>query len=56
MHVSDEVAVDLDADGAVVGVEFLLPPVAITSYLRTELFERLAVIGEALVDLRAAVA
>ena len=56
VHVSDEVVVDLDASGAVVGVEFLLAPAAIEPSVREALFERFPVVRTALAEFQAAVA
>jgi len=56
VHVSDEVAVDVDEGDAVVGVEFLSAPAAIAPHVREALFERFPVVREALVELQAAVA
>ena len=56
VHVSDEVVVDVDASGAVVGVEFLLAPAAIEPSVREALFERFPVVRTALAEFQAAVA
>lgn len=56
VHVSDEVVVDVDASGAVVGVEFLLAPAAIAPSVREALFERFPVVRTALAEFQAAVA
>ncbi len=56
VHVSDEVAVDVDADDLVVGVEFLLAPATIERHVRDVLFERFPVVQKALAELHAAVA
>lgn len=56
MHVCDEVAVDVDANDAVVGVEFLLAPVEIEAQARAALFKRFPVVRKALADFGAAVA
>jgi uncharacterized protein YuzE len=56
VHVSDEVAVDVDEAGDVVGVEFLLAPATIESAVRDALFERFPVVQKALAELHAAVA
>jgi uncharacterized protein YuzE len=56
VHVSDEVAVDVDKGNALVGVEFLSAPAAIGPTVREALFERFPVVREALVELQAAVA
>jgi uncharacterized protein YuzE len=54
--VSDEVAVDVNEAGDVVGVEFLLAPATIESAVRDALFERFPVVQKALAELHAAVA
>ncbi len=56
VHISDEVMVDVDASGAVVGVEFLLAPAAIEPPVREALFERFPVVRTALAEFQAAVA
>lgn len=56
VHVSDEVAVDVDASDAVVGVEFLLAPAAIEPSAREALFQRFPVVRTALAEFQAAVA
>ena len=56
VHVSDEVAVDVDGGGAVVGVEFLLAPAALEPHVRQALFERFPAVRQALAGLHAAVA
>lgn len=56
VHVSDEVVVDVDASGAVVGVEFLLAPAAIEPSVRKALFEWFPVVRAALAEFQAAVA
>ncbi len=56
VHVSDEVVVDIEASGAVVGVEFLLAPAAIEPSVRQALFERFPVVRTALAEFQAAVA
>ncbi len=56
VHVSDEVVVDVDASGAIVGVEFLLAPAAIEPSVREALFERFPVVRTALAEFQAAVA
>ncbi len=56
VHVSDEVVVDVDTSGAVVGVEFLLAPAAIEPSVRKALFERFPVVRTALAEFQAAVA
>ncbi len=56
VHVSDEVAVDVDASDDVVGVEFLLAPAAIEPSVREALFERFPVVRTALAEFQAAVA
>ena len=56
VHVSDEVAVDVDANDLVVGVEFLLAPATIEPDVREALFERFPVVRKALAELHAAVA
>ncbi len=54
VHISDEVAVDVDATEVVVGVEFLLAPAVIDPLVREALFERFPVVRKALADLQAA--
>ncbi len=56
VHVSDEVAVDVDDAGDVVGVEFLLAPATIEPSVRDTLFERFPVVQKALAELHSAVA
>jgi uncharacterized protein YuzE len=56
VHVSDDVAVDVASDGAIVGVEFLLAPAAVERHVREELFERFPSVRTALAELHAAVA
>lgn len=56
VHVSDEVAVDVDDNDAVVGVEFLLARSAVDEHVRRELFERFPAVRQALAELQAAVA
>lgn len=56
VHVSDEVVVDVDAAGLVVGVEFLVAPAAIEPDVREALFERFPLVRKALAELQAAVA
>ncbi len=56
IHVSEEVAVDVDASEGVVGVEFLLAPAAIEPSVREALFERFPVVRTALAEFPAAVA
>ena len=56
VHVSDEVAVDIDVSDDVVGVEFLLAPAAIEPHVRDELFRRFPAVRRALAALQAAVA
>ena len=56
VDVSDEVVVDVDASGAVVGVEFLLAPAPIEPSVREALFERFPVVRTALAEFQAAVA
>jgi uncharacterized protein YuzE len=51
-HVSDDVAVDLDADDAVVGVEFLVAPAELDHAVVAELGRRFPAVREALADLR----
>jgi uncharacterized protein YuzE len=55
VHISDEVAVDVDAQQTLVGVEFLLAPAAFDADVREALFERFPVVREALTELQAAV-
>ena len=56
VHISDEVAVDVDESGAAVGVEFLIAPSAVDQPVRERLFERFPVVRKALAKLQAAVA
>ena len=56
VHVSDEVAVDVDEAGDVVGVEFLLAPATIEPAVREALFARFPVVEQALTELHSAVA
>ena len=56
VHLSDEVAVDVDERETVIGVEFLSALTAIAPDVRKALFERFPVVREALVKLHAAVA
>ena len=56
MHVSDEVAVDIDEAGDVVGVEFLLAPATVDASVRETLFTRFPSVQEALANLHSAVA
>jgi uncharacterized protein YuzE len=56
VHVSDEVAVDVDAGDAVVGVEFLVAPSAIDPQVRDLLFERFPIVRTALSEFQAGVA
>lgn len=56
VHVSDEVAVDVDASNMVVGVEFLLAPAAVEAHVREQLFDRFPIVRNALAELHAAVA
>ena len=53
VHLSDEVAVDVDAAGAVVGVEFLLPPAEVGPQVIAALFERVPDVRGALSQLQA---
>lgn len=52
VHVSEEVAVDLDPDDAVVGVEFLLAPAELDHAVVAELNRRYPAVRDALTDLR----
>lgn len=56
VHISDEVAVDLDDGGEVVGVEFLLAPAAIEAHAREQLFDRFPTVRNALAEVHSAVA
>ncbi len=56
VHVSDEVAVDVDEANGVIGVEFLLAPASIEPSVREALFERFPVVQQALAELHSAVA
>ena len=56
VHVSDEVAVDVDKADGVVGVEFLLAPATIEPAVREALFARFPVVQQALAELHSAVA
>ncbi len=56
VHVSEEVAVDVDADQLVVGVEFLLAPAEIEPQTRDELFRRFPVVRQALAEFQSGVA
>ncbi len=56
VHVSDDVAVDIDDDDDVVGVEFLLAPASIEPAVREALFAQFPVVQEALAELHSAVA
>ncbi len=56
VHVSDEVAVDLDEADDVVGVEFLLAPATIEPAVREVLFAQFPVVEQALAELHSAVA
>ena len=56
VHVSDEVAVDIDEAGDVVGVEFLLAPATVDASVRETLFTRFPSVQEALANLHSAVA
>ena len=53
VHVSDEVLVDLDESGGVVGVEFLLAPAELSDEVRASLFGRFPEVRTALADLGA---
>lgn len=48
-HISDDVMVDLEADGAVHGIELLCTPGELSEEERTRLIEQFPVAGEALV-------
>lgn len=52
-HLSDEVFVDVDDQGGVVGVEFLLAPAELSEDLRASLFRRFPEVRTALADLGA---
>lgn len=56
VHLSDDVAVDVDEAGEVIGVEFLLAPAAIEPAVRDALFERFPVVQKALAEVNSAVA
>ncbi len=56
VHVSHDVAVDVDVADAVVAVEFLLAPAVIEPSVRETLFERFPVVRTALAQFQAAVA
>jgi uncharacterized protein YuzE len=56
VHLSDEVAVDVDEADEVVGVEFLLAPAAIEPAVREALFARFPVVEQVLAQLHSAVA
>ncbi len=56
VHVSDEVAVDVDEADDVVGVEFLLAPATIEPAVREALFARFPAVQQALAELHSAVA
>ena len=53
VHVSDEVAVDLDANGEVIGVEFLLPPAELGPEVVAVLFARFPVVRTVLAHFQA---
>ena len=53
VHVSDEVLVDLDGSGGVIGVEFLLAPAELSEEVRASLFRRFPGVRSALADLGA---
>ena len=56
VHVSDEVAVDVDEADEVVGVEFLLAPATIEPAVREALFAQFPAVQQALAELHSAVA
>lgn len=56
VQVSDEVAVDVDETGDVVGVEFLLAPGTIEPPVREALFARFPAVERALAELHSAAA
>ncbi len=53
VHISDEVAVDVDDQGSVVGAEFLLAPAELGADVRGALFERFPAVRSALLGLHA---
>jgi uncharacterized protein YuzE len=53
VHISDEVAVDVDGQDDPIGVEFLLAPAELSSEVRKTLFERFPAVRSALSDLQA---
>ena len=53
---SDDVSVDLDAAGEVVGAEFLVAPAAVEPEVRRAIFERFPAIKTALADLHTSMA
>lgn len=53
VHISDEVAVDIDSEGGVVGVEFLLAPAELGPEVSRALFERFPSVRGALNQLQA---
>ncbi len=53
LHISDEVAVDIDSGGGVVGVEFLLAPAELGPEVSRALFERFPSVRGALNQLQA---
>lgn len=53
VHISDEVAVDIDSEGGVVGVEFLLAPAELGPEVSRALFERFPSVHGALNQLQA---
>ncbi len=53
VHISDEVAVDIDSEGDVVGVEFLLAPAELGPDVSRALFEQFPAVRGALTHLQA---
>lgn len=53
VHISDQVAVDIDGEGGVVGVEFLLPSAELGPEVSRALFERFPAVRGALTHLQA---
>lgn len=53
MHISDEVAVDVDGQGDAVGVEFLLAPADLAADVSKALFERFPAVRRALSEFQA---
>lgn len=51
VHISDDLAVDLDAAGGVHGVELLCPPGILTEQERANLIDQFPVAGQALAEL-----